>query len=149
MTLPWILATLHLLGMAMAVGSAYARARALRRPLDSAGLARVFAADSWWGISFVVLVATGAWRAFGGIEKGTGYYVTQPLFHAKMGLLFVVLLLELWPMITLIRWRIATGRGEMIDKSAAPRFAIISDVQTLLVLVMVALAAGLARGLRP
>lgn len=142
-------ATLHLLGMAIALGSIYARARALRRPLDPAGLARVFAADSWWGVSFFLLVGTGLWRAFSALEKGAAYYFGNPLFHAKLGVLALILALELWPMLTLIRWRIASRRGEMIDKSAAPRFAVISDTQTLLIIVMVSLATAIARGVRP
>lgn len=67
------------------------------------------------GISAGILLITGLMRAFGGYEKGTDYYLHQPLFHLKMTLFVIILLLELAPMITLIKWRIALGRGAAID----------------------------------
>jgi putative membrane protein len=146
-TLRWILATLHLLGMAMSVASILARARAFRGTLDTAGLRRVFAADNMWGVSFLVMLSTGLWRVLGGVEKGADYYLSQPTFHAKMGLLVLILILELRPMITLIRWRVAMGRGQSVDTSRASAFARLSTIQGVLVLLMVFAATALARGI--
>jgi putative membrane protein len=64
-----------------------------------------------------------------------------------MALLALVLLLEVWPMVTLIRWRIQLGRGETINTEPARRFAQISAVQTVLVVMMVFAATAMARGL--
>lgn len=149
MTLRWLLATLHLLALGVGLGAVWGRAAALRRPLDTPGLRRVFAADNWWGIAFLVWITTGLYRAFGTLEKGSAYYLSHPFFHAKLGVLLLILALELWPMLTLIRWRLQVRRGETVDIAWAGTFARISLVQAGLVVVIVGLAAALARGLRP
>jgi putative membrane protein len=144
------LAVIHLLGMAIGLGSIYSRARALNR-LDQPGdLRRGFIADNWWGISAGILISTGLWRAFGSMEKTSSYYWSNHVFYAKMGLLVLILALEIWPMVTLIRWRIAQQRGNLPDfetlRPAARRIARISDVQTLLMLGLVTAAVMMARG---
>lgn len=147
MTLRWLLAFTHLVALGIGLGAVWVRARALRGTLDPAGLRRVFGADTLWGVAAGLWIATGVWRAFGGVEKGTSYYMTNPLFHAKMGLLLLILALEVWPMVTLIRWRMRQGKGEGIDTSPAGALARISEIQAVLVVMMVLAATALARGL--
>lgn len=147
-----VLAVIHLLGMGIALGAIFARGRAasrLRGNATTEALRRLFAADNWWGVSALLLVGTGLWRAFTGTEKSPSYYWGSQAFWAKMGLLAVVLALEVWPMVTLIRWRVAHGRGSIdlsrIGATAGP-IARISDVQLLLLITMVVAATLLARG---
>ena len=143
----WLLAAIHLLGVALAFVGVVNRAAALRGPLDAEGMKRVFRADTVWGISALVLVATGLTRALGGLEKGSAYYFGNTVFWHKMGLLFAVLLLELWPMLTLIRWRVALARGEQPDTRRALLFSQISIVQAALLVLMVFAATAMARGI--
>jgi putative membrane protein len=147
MTLRWLLAALHLLAFGIAIGSIVGRARALRAPLDAAGLRSVFAADNGWGISALLAISTGLLRAFGGYEKGSGYYMANGMFWAKMGLFALILALEIGPMVTLIRWRIATARGAPVDTSRARTFAGISYVQAMLIVMMLLAATAMARGI--
>jgi putative membrane protein len=146
MILRWLVATLHLLVLPLGLGAIWTRARALGRLTGSAGLGPVFVADTFWGIAALLWIPTGLWRAFGGLEKGTAYYVHDKPFHVKMGLLAVILLLEVWPMITLIRWRIRTKRGVAVDIGVAPRLARVSYAQFGLVILMVFAATAVARG---
>src|SRR6266508_2832616 len=92
MMIRWIFATLHLLGLGIGLGAVWARGRALRGGLDRAGLGRVFHADAWWGIAAVLWIGTGLGRAFGGLEKGSTYYLQNHLFLTKMALLVLILL---------------------------------------------------------
>jgi putative membrane protein len=142
----WLLAALHLLALGIGLGSVWARSRAFRGPFDAAGFKRLFAADSWWGLAALLWISTGLTRLLGGFEKGTSYYLTNHLFMAKMGLLVLIILLELAPMISLIKWRILVKKGQQPDTTAAARFATISLVQALLVIAMVIAATGMARG---
>jgi len=57
-----------------------------------------------------------------------------------------ILFLEFGPMIALIRWRGAVARGGVPDTRAASRFARISFVQAVLVVLMVVAATAMARG---
>jgi putative membrane protein len=144
--LRWLFAAVHLLALGIGLGAVWARGRALGGPLDRAGLQRVFYADSWWGIAALLWIGTGLVRAFGGLEKGKDYYLTNHLFWGKMGLLVLILLLELRPMLALIRWRLELARGQKPDTRSAPTLARISFVQAALVTLMVLAATGMARG---
>ena len=144
--LRWLLAALHLLALGIGLGAVWARARALRGPLDAAGVQRVLNADSWWGIAAIVWIGTGLLRAFGGFEKGAAYYLHNTLFIVKMLLLVSLLLLEIWPMMTFIKWRIRGARGETIDASAALTLASVTYIEAALVVLMVIAATGMARG---
>ncbi|MNF37118.1 hypothetical protein D3C84_180300 [compost metagenome] len=143
----WFLAAVHLLAFALGFWAVLVRGTAFRRLADGATEVRsVLMADNIWGISAVVLLISGGVRAFGGYEKGADYYLHQPLFHLKMTLFVLILLLEIAPMVTLIKWRIALARKMAIDTGRAKLFARISHIEALLVLLMVVAATGMARG---
>ena len=147
MTTRWLLASFHLIALGIGLGSAWARGRALTGRLDRDGLGAVLRADSWWGVAAALWIGTGLWRLLAGLEKDTAYYLHNHLFLGKMLLLAFILVLEIRPMVTLIRWRRQMARGESFDTRSAPRLARISFVQAGLVVLMVFLAAGMARGI--
>ena len=147
MTTRWIVATLHLLALGVGLGAVWVRASSLRGHMDAPAVQRALRADAVWGIAALVWISTGLLRVFAGLEKGTAYYMQNDLFWGKMLLLLIVLLLELWPMIALVRWRIGLARGDVIDTSRALMFSRISIVQALLVVGMVFAATAMARGL--
>jgi putative membrane protein len=145
----WSLAAIHLLAFALGFWAVLTRGTALRRLAGGADAVRnVLVADNVWGLSALVLLVTGGMRAFAGYEKGSDYYLHQPLFHLKMTLFVLILLLEIAPMIALIKWRMALGKGVAIDSSRAGRFARISHLEALLLMLMVVAATGMARGMR-
>jgi|SRR5687767_5411541 len=150
MTLRVLLATLHLLALGIGLGAVWTRARMLSvRPLDVVSVRRAFVADAWWGIAAGLWIATGLWRLFASIEKPASYYMQNHVFLMKMGFLALILILEIWPMITLIRWRRDSGRNReswIPDESAASRISTISYVEAALVVAMVVAAAAMARG---
>ena len=141
-----IVSALHLLALAIGLPAVYLRGRALRGPLDADGFRRLFAADTVWGIAALLWVVTGLLRAFGGLEKGTAYYVSSRLFWAKMALFGLIVLLEIAPMLAFIRWRIQLKRGQAPDTSRAHALYLVNHVQMALVILMVFVAAFMARG---
>ena len=144
------LAGLHLVALGLGLGAVLNRGTALREGSAPGALRRAFKADALWGISFGLWLVTGIWRVLAETEKSTSYYMNNHAFFAKMTFLLVILALEVWPMITLIRWRGAVGRGAtpetVIDAASARRIAIISHVQATLVVCMVFAAVAMARG---
>jgi len=106
----------------------------------------VFLADMWWGIAAFLWIGTGLWRLLAGLEKNTRYYFQNHLLHTKMGVLAVILILEVWPMITLIKWRRQVMAGGLPVTRVAPALAQISFAQAVLVVLMVFLASAMARG---
>jgi putative membrane protein len=141
-----IVSALHVLALALGLAAVFVRGRALKGPLDDRGVARVLAADSVWGVAALLWIATGLLRAFGGLDKGAAFYLASHLFWTKMALFVMVLLLELWPMATFIRWRIRRGRRQPPDVGAARRLYTVNHIELALVVVIVFVAAFMARG---
>ena len=63
---------------------------------------------------------------------------------AKMTLFLLIVVLEVWPMITLIRWRM---RKAQPSAETAKRIAVISYVEAALVAAIALAAVSMARGL--
>jgi len=141
-----IVSALHVLALALGLSSVYLRGRALKGRLDRDGLKRLFAADNVWGIAAGLWIVTGLLRAFGGLEKGSWSYLQSPLFWAKMALFVAVIILEIQPMVTFIRWRRALGRGQVPDTSRAHALYVVNHIQMALVVVIVFVASFMARG---
>jgi len=142
-----VVSSLHVLALAIGLPSVWWRGRALKGRLDAEGLRQLFVADSLWGIAALLWIVTGLLRAFGGLEKGTEFYLHSPLFWVKMALFAGVLMLEIWPMLTFIRWRGQLRRGRAPDTSRARTFYVLNHVEMGIVVVMVFVASLMARGI--
>ena len=144
-----VLAWLHLVALGLGLGAVIARGSALRDAPDPLAMRRAFIFDAVWGIAALLWLSTGLWRLFGETEKTLSYYMSNHAFFAKMGFFVLILALEIWPAIVLMRWRRAVmgGRGTAdVDLAQARRIATISHVEALLVVLMVFAAVAMARG---
>jgi putative membrane protein len=142
-----IVASLHYLALAIGLPSVLLRGRALKGPFDDAGFRRLFTADSMWGVAAALWILTGLLRAFGGLEKGSAFYLQSRLFYLKMALFLAVVVLEIRPMLTFMAWRAARRRGERVDTSQARALFQVNHIQLALAIVMVFVASAMARGL--
>ena len=147
MDLKYTIATIHILTFGLGFYSCWARASALSKVKDETGVKEVLSADNVWGIAAALWLLTGIWRAFGGLEKGSGYYLGNTAFIIKISLFALVFVLELKPMITFIRWRALLRKKQPIDLSVAPSLARISYIELILLIPIVAMATAMARGL--
>jgi putative membrane protein len=141
-----IVAALHFLALGIGLPSIYLRGRALKGRLNAEGLRRLFAADTVWGVAAALWIVTGLLRAFGGLEKGTAFYLSSSLFWTKMILFILVVGLEVWPMLTFIRWRREVRRGRTPDTSRAPTLYVVTHAEMALVVIIVFVASFMARG---
>jgi putative membrane protein len=146
MPIRWLFAAVHLFGFAVGLGAVWTRYRCLRTPLDQGALRRALVADNWWALSAVLLISTGLLRAFAGYEKGAGYYLGNHLFLTKLGLLGVILAVEVVAVVILVGWRRTIARGGEPDVHRAGLVASISLWQAVLLLAMLVMATGMARG---
>lgn len=147
MLLRYLLAVSHLLALSIGLAAVYTRWRALKRVRTTDDLPAVFLADNWYGVAAVLWVATGLWRAFGGLEKGTTFYLDNHWFLGKMGLFAVVGVLEVLPMFMLINWRRGLKRGQPPNLDKAPLLATLTLLELPLLVLVVFMAAAMARGL--
>jgi putative membrane protein len=146
MTAAAIVAALHFLALGIGLPSIYLRGRVLKGRLNAEGLRRLFVADTVWGVAAALWIVTGLLRAFGGLEKGTAFYLSSSLFWTKMILFVLVVGLEIWPMLTFIRWRREVRRGRTPDTSRAPTLYVVTHAEMALVVVIVFVASFMARG---
>src|SRR6188768_2075774 len=145
-----ILAGSHLLALSIGMMATVMRGSALREPPTAETLRRAFRMDLFWGIAAGLWLVTGLWRLLGHVEKPTAYYLENHWFLAKMGLFVLIVLLEIGPMLTLMRWRKALRAGaspaSLVTAAAGRRIAIIGHVQATLALLMIFAAVAMARG---
>ncbi len=140
-----VLSAVHVLTLALGLGAVFMRGRALARPLDEAGWARLLAADNAWGVAAGLWIASGLGRVFFG-GKEPSFYWRNGFFWVKLALFGLVFALELAPMTTFIRARSARRRG-----TAPPRFSVesyrrINMAEIGLLVAIVFAAAFMARG---
>jgi putative membrane protein len=139
------LSAIHILTLALGAGAIFARALALSRPLDENGWKRLLAADNAWGIAALLWIGSGLLRVFYG-GKEPGFYWRNGFFWLKMGLFAMVFALEIAPMTTFIRVRIARGKGAALPRFSADAYRRISAAELMLVVTIVFVAAFMARG---
>jgi putative membrane protein len=138
-----LLSALHLFALGIGLPAVYLRGRALRRR----DVPAVLAADNAWGVAALLWWSTGPLRAFAGFEKGTDWYLAQPAFHLKLGLFALAGLLELWPMVTFLRWRVGLRKGRAPDLSRVGALLAINRVELVIVVAIVFVASAMARGI--
>jgi putative membrane protein len=145
MVLAACLSAIHMLTLALGVAAIFARGRALARPLDDDGWNRLLSADNAWGIAAFLWIASGLLRVFfGGREPA--FYWRNGFFWIKMALFAGVFLLELAPMVTFIRVRIARGKGVSPPPFPIDLYRRINVAELGLVVTIVVVAAFMARG---
>jgi putative membrane protein len=142
-----VVSAVHLLCLGLGMSLLLLRARALGAPLaDRADVDRVLALDNASGAVALVWMGSGLYRAFGGLEKGTAFYASSPLFWAKMTLVGAAWVLETPIMITLIRWRVALAKGEPADVRRVPLLRRLHHAELLVMVFIVFAASFMARG---
>lgn len=141
-----VVAAVHLLSLAVGVAANLVRYLALRDVGDPEKRRLLFTADNVAGVVSITWIGSGLWRAFGGLEKGSDYYLSNPFFHAKLGFIGVALALEIWPMVAFIRWRYAERRGEAIDASRAPLFRRLLLGEMIVTALALVCASAMAQG---
>ena len=151
MLLAAFVAALHYLALAVGFGSVFARGLRLRDLRRSSSndevLARLFRADSAWGIAALLWLGTGLVRVFGGLERSSAFYLRNGFFLLKMGLFVTVLALEIVPMVTFIRWRTARASGGL--GVGSPQLSVLirlNDLEVALVVLIPFVASLMARG---
>jgi len=140
------LAAIHLLALALGVFALTARARALAAAKQNDDLKPVFFWDGAYGVVALVWLGSGLWRAFGGLEKGTDYYLSNHVFWTKMLLLAALLVVEGVLAVTFVRFRLRAKKNEPVSLANKARLVRFHHVELWLVLGMVVMASLMARG---
>lgn len=136
---------LHLIALVLGLGSLFYRGRCLKSLNDERALRALLTADGIWGIAALLWIASGLARLLW-FEKGAAFYMHNISFHIKLTLFLFVFALELWPMVTFMKWRKQVKRGAQPDTRMARKFWHINHLEMLLVVVIMFVASLMARG---
>lgn len=148
MTLEAVFASVHLLAV-LAVVVFLTSVTALCRAewMSAAVVRRMARMDVIYWCALVVLLLTGVVRVVWGI-KGMPWYVSQPLFHWKMLLVALVVVLGVWPSRQLRRWhQAAQATGAVPAPAQVQRVRTWLMVQAHLIPVIAVVAVFWVRGM--
>ena len=147
MTLDAFLAAIHLVALlTMVVFLSSEAALCPSEWMNAAVVQRLARLDMIYGIAALAVLATGLARVFLG-AKGASWYVSQPLFHLKMTLFVVAVLLSFKPTAVFRRWL-----RQLRDNGALPAAAEVQSTrewvmwQAHLIPVIAVVAVFFARG---
>jgi putative membrane protein len=109
---------------------------------------KIVIADAVYGISATVVLVTGILRViyFG---KGTDYYLSNPVFYAKVVVFIVVGLLSLYPTISFIGWvkSLQQGQAPKLELLKLNRLIWLIRIELVGFTLIPLLAAIMARGI--
>ena len=147
MTLEAILASAQLVAILALVTFMSSQAALCRIEwMNAAVVERLVRLDVIYQITVVTLLASGLARIFWGI-KGSAWYWSQPLLHAKLTLVLVMLLLSIAPTLAFRRWRRALRANGRLPGAVEVRKARrLIMVQSHILPVVAVLAVFWARG---
>ncbi len=116
-------------------------------PLDLRRARSLIITDIAYGISAGLVLFTGLARVLW-YGKGLDYYLSNSLFHAKVGLFILIGLISVVPTFVFLNWRNSLKAGEVPQVSARQARLVIMVIrlELLLLLALPLLAVLMARG---
>ena len=147
MTLEAVLAALHLVAILTFVVFLSSQAALCRMEwMNAAVVERLARLNVIYGVAGALMIASGVARVLWGI-KGASWYLSQPLFHIKITIILVMILLSFWPSLVFRRWRHAlrsTGALPAAQEVAKVRRLVM--IQSHVLPVVAVIAVFWARG---
>jgi putative membrane protein len=137
----------HYLLIMLMMGSLITEHILLKPKMDAERIKSLAITDLIYGISALLVLLTGLLRFFY-FDKGTDYYLANPLFHIKLTLFLIAGLISIYPTIHFLRWRKMIN----IDTSFNPeprmvkRFTMILRIELFIIALIPLLAVLINRG---
>lgn len=141
------IAYLHIVTLAFGFSALKIRGIRLKDSLETGNVKKILMADNLWGIAAILWIGTGLLRLLGGYDKEPVYYMHNHWFMGKMTLFLFVVLLELKPMITFMKWRFSKKTQITAeDHSKVRKIMIFNHIESALILIIPFFASAMARG---
>src|SRR5690606_20467970 len=98
-------------------------------------------------VSALAALATGLLRAFFG-AKGSAYYFSNPVFHAKLGVFVLIAVLSIPVTLAYMRWNRTLRSGDgFVPSGNVRRARLFLWIELILLAALPALAVLMARGI--
>lgn len=93
----------HYLGILLIFAALVTETLTLKKELTLSDAWRISIADAVYGMAATLVLVTGILRVLY-FDKGTAYYMQQPVFWAKVGVFAFISLLSIYPTISFLQW---------------------------------------------
>ena len=138
---------LHYIAIMALMGSLISEHLILKPGISGQQIKSLAGIDLVYGIAAIVVLATGLlrWFVYG---KGSEFYLSNPIFHAKLTLFVIIGVLSIFPTVKFLKWKkqIRKGENPAIDDKAVKRLLMFIRIELLLVAILPLLAVMIARG---
>ena len=142
-----LLAALHFVAAFGVAAAVFGEWLTLSRTPTYLDARRIQRCDALYGLSALAVTAAGLLRVYY-FEKGSGFYVANPVFLLKIAAFATAGVLSIYPTMRFIGWRTATRAGQAPTLSDR-EFVLLSRILRLelaLLIVMVVCASFMAKG---
>lgn len=139
---------LHYISIMVLMGSLISEHVVLKPGISAKQIKSLGTIDTIYGISAIVVLATGLlrWFVYG---KGSDYYLSNPIFHTKLTLFVIMGILSIIPTVRFMKWnrRLKAGERVEIDDLSAKKMLRYIRIELLLIAIIPLLAVMMARGM--
>jgi putative membrane protein len=143
-----LMATLHHLFAFAVTACVIYEFIAYRKGLTVAEATRIRHVDSAYGISAGLLIVVGLLRVFM-FEKGSAFYLNNPIYWTKMGLFVIVGLLSIYPTIRFLKWTtsIKENKAPEFPEDEYKRIRLLLWLEVIGIVLILLVAPMMARGI--
>jgi len=138
---------LHYIAIMSLMGSLITEHLILKPSMTKEQIKSLAVVDTIYGLSAVIVLATGLlrWFVYG---KGYDFYMSTPLFHIKLTLFIIIAILSIFPTMKFLKWRkqIRNGIEPDVTEKSVKRLLMFIRIELLLVAIIPLLAVMVARG---
>lgn len=140
---------LHFIGIMTLMGTLIAEHLLLKPGMNKQQINQLALVDVFYAASVVIVLTTGLlqWFVYG---KNPAFYLSNPVFHTKLTLFFILVILSIIPTIKFLKWRKQFKAGivpENMDRSVK-RLLLYIRFELLIVAIIPLLGVMTAMGFR-
>lgn len=139
---------LHYIGIMVIMGSLISEHLLLKPKMTREQIKSLAMVDLFYGISALLVLGTGLlrWFVYG---KGSEYYLSNPLFHTKLTLFGILVIMSIFPTIKFLKWRKQASNGQEPDlnEKTVKKLLMLIRIELLILATIPLLAVMLARGI--
>ena len=137
---------LHMAGLVLTTVAILIRDRGLEDPSEHKNHRAIDIGDTLMIFFSMMLIGAGVWRLFGALEKPTDWYLANPYFWTKLGLVGLISAIESYLMVVFFSWRFQAKRKEALNLKNLKWVRALNRAELVISVAVIFLAAGVAHG---
>ncbi len=141
---------LHYIGIMVLMGSLITEHVVLKPGINKSQIKSLATTDLIYGIAAAVVLVTGLLRWFVVDVKGAEFFNKNPLFHIKVTLFVVIVILSIFPTLKFLKWRKSVRKGQevVVTEAEAKKQLMFIRIELLLLAIIPLLAVMVSMGVR-